>query len=235
MKRIEEGGVGHAPITDINRAARHSLNRPVILLHLVRVINVNLDGRDNSILVEIGLCFFQGHEHKSRVIFGHAHFKNGSNLISLNARGHAKGRHIPIGGDQGHRIPLRHAKSAGHANANGNPAFRKAVKIAKADISCNIGQVLQILWPHTAHQGAAGPTTTGNQRLPLKQGQGPLNPGHRGHTQRNLGIVIKPRVHRIDDHMPVHAENFFHQLRAKAIHHRHNNNERHHPQQNADE
>ena len=180
LQRIEERGIALAPVDHEDRAAGCFGDEPAVTVDLVRLVDIYLDGGDVAGAVEIGLRLGQRHEHERGIVFRHADFENGGDLVRLDARRRAHRRHRAARSHQrdavahaqrqliGQPPPDRHALP-------GVEAFERALP----DVVGDGGQLGEIGGAHAAHQHARRIERRGRQRLPLHDRCRQYDPGTR--------------------------------------------------------
>jgi len=219
-----------------DRAAGRFGDEPAVTVDLVRLVDIHLDGGDVAGAVEIGLRLGQRHEHEGGVVFRHADFEHGCNLIGLDARSRAHRRDRAARSNQRHAVADAQRQLIGQSPSNRHPlpcveAFERALP----DVVGDGWQLREIGGAHAAHQHTGCIERRGGQRLALDDRRGQDDPGHPGNALGDRLPVGQRLFQRLDQQMSVQAQNLVEQFLAEAVHHRHHDDQRGDAQHDAEE
>jgi hypothetical protein len=206
-----------------------SFDRLLDVVDEVGIVDKDLHRLRDAFGVEEQLRLLQGHEDQQGIIFRHADLVDGGDRIGFDARRGADGRHIAIGRNQRDQIAELQAEIFGHARADGH-AFGgvKIVERALPQIAGDKGHLGEVGSAHALDHGASAPGAAWPLRhhLALDHWDGELDAVDLIDAISNRSIVVKLAVDRMQDDMAVDAQNAVQQFGAKAVHHRHDDNQR---------
>src|SRR4051812_33820204 len=95
--------------------------------------------------------------------------------------------------------------------------------------------MFKIFQRDAAHHNAGRKAAFGNEALALDNRRDILNFTERTDFGREIIVIVKRTVQRIDIHVTVEAENAAEEFLTETVHHRHDDNERRNAEHNASE
>ena len=145
-----------------------------------------------------------------------------------------KGVCVPLGGEERHLVADLHAEGLGQLLADRQPGVVvETVERPLPDIALDAGQALEVGLRDAAHQGAGLLLLRGNAGRVLDHGKGEGDAGNFFQIVRDFAVIGQGRVDRLDENMAVDADQLGNHLVAHAVHHRHDDDQGHHPDRDA--
>ena len=111
----------------------------------------------------------------------------------------------------------------------------KAVERALDDVPLDSGQALEIAPANAAHQHAGRAIGGARERLALDQRQRQSDARNLADPLSHRIIVGERRLDPLQEHVAVEADHLVHEIVAKAVHHRHDDDQRRYAEHNAKE
>ena len=150
--------------------------------------------------------------------------------VGLHARRDAERRHVAFGRDELDLVADAEAEVLGHARADQHAvAGGERDEIAALDVVRDELEPGEVVRRNAAHQRACPcPGRTRGQRLTLDERNRQPDARHVLKPLRKRLVVMEGTVHRLDDHVPVDAEDAGDEFDAKAVHHGHHDDQRRH-------
>jgi hypothetical protein len=205
-------------------------------IDVVRIVAVDLDRGNVVGAVEIGLRLRHRHEHESGVVFRHADLEHGGDLVGLDPGRSAHGGDRTAGRDQRQGIPDVSGELIGKSLADDQTLARiESVDRALADVVGDRGKLHQIGGTDAAHQHPGSIERRGGKGLAFDDGRRQSHSGDAGNPRSDRLPVGQRRIQRLDQQVAVEPEDLIEQLLAEPVHHRHDDDQRGHPEQDAEE
>ena len=111
----------------------------------------------------------------------------------------------------------------------------EAVERALDDVAGDSRQALQIAPANAAHQRAGRAVGGGRERLALDQRQRQRDAGNLADPLGHRVVIGERRLDPLQEHVAVEADHLVHEIVAKAVHHRHDDDQRRDAEHDAEE
>src|SRR5262249_10582405 len=148
LKRVEKCRVALTPVDHENRTLRSVLHRLAIAIDAIRIVSIDLYSSHISCPIEIGLGFFERHENHGVVVLGHPTSEDCTDIVDLDARGGAHGRHCAARRDKRDVIARTQRELVRKSSADHNGlVLIKTLERALFDIVCDGWKLLEIHQP----------------------------------------------------------------------------------------
>ena len=214
------------------------LDRLAQRVDVVGIVDEDLDRLRAAFHVEVELRLGERHEDDGGVELRHADLEDGDDRIGLDARRRAERRHVAVRRDQRDHVAEHEAEIVRPCAGRWRRLRRlvEADERALLDVAGDDGELAEIVAADAAHQRAGPcPDRARGQHLPVDQRDRVFDAGNAVDALGDRCIVVERHVDRLHDQMAVDAEDAGQQLGAKAVHHRHDDDERRDAEHDAEE
>ena len=182
------------------------------------------------------LRFGQRHENDGLVVFRHSQFEHRADHVRLGARTDSERRRCPARRNESDVIAQAKPECVREPDTDRNAlllveSFERPVTHVTSDQRQGFEPALG----HAAHQRTEPLQWRRRQHLRLDQRHHVAHAGHLGDLGCNIVVVGEIVAGFGHDHMAIEAQNLREQILPEPVHHRHDDNERCHPQHDAQE
>ena len=168
----------------------------------------------------------QRHVDKGTVKLRHANQEHGVYVVNLAPWCLSEGTGGPVWRQQRELVTHTNTKLVCKALTNGNTLSAvEVIERSSANILSDGIQALHVNFTYTTHQRARGSKSGRCQNLSIDHRNGLLHTLDLLKPLGQLVIIGKGLVHRLHKHVATDTKNFRDQFLAKAIHHRHHDDE----------
>src|SRR5579872_3387554 len=223
---VEESLIALAPIDHDDRPLQRGFNTITHLVHMIGIVDKDLDDIRLSVEVEKGLGLWKRHEDECIVELKHADLENRDDRIGLDARRDAKGSLRAARRDDCDAVADAQAQMLSKAHADRYAlGVVESIKRTEGNVAADARQALQVSLAHAASENARGIVLRGGERLPLDERQGQCNAVYFADSVSHSPVVGERRVGRLKENVPVEANDLIEKVVAETVHHRHHDDQ----------
>src|SRR5690606_12549673 len=227
---VDDRGMRLLPVDDAPAASKNLIQLATNLPNALRILDEDLNGVGGLRITEKDLRLIERHVDGGEIEFIHADLEETGNGIGLHARHGADDGLRALGAEEGDVATGTQAQTLGKPAAGQKPSLPSEVRHAAGDDLANdLLSALQVFWRDALYLGAHGTLTSGHDHLRLYQGRSQPDALQPLQLLRDIPVIVNGVPVIIGGQVAIHPQDPAHQLDTKAVHHRHDDDERRDP------